>query len=101
MSEHTRRVFLHGAGLTAAAVTAAAVVPGAAMAATRPPATSHQDTSNTNASNTDVANTDAATTSVIVYVQDSTKGRISVMSGDREVIVTDRKLAQRLARMAD
>lgn len=96
MSEHTRRVFLHGAGVTAAAVTAAAVVPSAAMAAIRPPNTSHQDTSTT-----DAAAIDAATTSVIVYVQDSTKGRISVMSGDREVIVTDRQLAQRLARIAD
>jgi hypothetical protein len=44
---------------------------------------------------------DAATGEVVVYVRDAGSGEITVMSGDREVVVTDRRLAQRLARLAD
>jgi hypothetical protein len=38
---------------------------------------------------------------VVVYVRDASTGEITVMSGDRELVVTDRRLAQRLARLAD
>jgi hypothetical protein len=35
---------------------------------------------------------------VVAYVSDPAKGEISVMSGDREVIVRDRKLAAEIVR---
>jgi hypothetical protein len=37
---------------------------------------------------------------VVAYVKDPSSGEISVMSGDREVLVRDRKLAARIARAA-
>jgi hypothetical protein len=37
---------------------------------------------------------------VVAYVKDPASGEISVMTGDREVIVHDRKLAARLSRAA-
>jgi hypothetical protein len=37
---------------------------------------------------------------VVAYVKDPSIGEISVMSGDREVIVRDPKLAAKLARAA-
>jgi hypothetical protein len=42
----------------------------------------------------------AGTEPVVAYVSDPAKGEISVMSGDREVAVRDRKLAARIARAA-
>jgi hypothetical protein len=88
MSDVSRRRFLQGVGASAAAVGVAAVVPGAASAAT----TAHGDGD---------PGPDAATGAVVAYVEDAATGRISVMSGDREVVVTDRRLAQRLAHLAD
>ena len=87
MSDHSRRTFLVGAGVAAAA-TAAAVVPGGAALAAGGAASSGPEGE---------ANTDT----LVAYVKDAKSGRISVMSGDREVVVTDRKLAQKLARLAD
>jgi hypothetical protein len=37
---------------------------------------------------------------VVAYVKNPQDGEISVMSGDREVIVRDRKLAAKIARAA-
>jgi hypothetical protein len=37
---------------------------------------------------------------VVAYVSDPAKGEISVMTGDREVTVHDRKLAARITRAA-
>jgi hypothetical protein len=37
---------------------------------------------------------------VVAYVRDPRKGEIAVMSGEREVIVSDRKLAAQLTRAA-
>jgi hypothetical protein len=37
---------------------------------------------------------------VVAYVKDPSKGEISVMSGDREVIVHDRNLAAKISRAA-
>jgi hypothetical protein len=34
-------------------------------------------------------------------VKNAATGELTVLSGDREVTVTDRRLAQRLARLAD
>jgi DMSO/TMAO reductase YedYZ molybdopterin-dependent catalytic subunit len=88
MSDQTRRTFLVGAGVAAAAATAAAVVPGGAALAGDADSTSGP---------AGEANTDT----LVAYVKDAKSGRISVLSGDREVVVTDRKLAQKLARLAD
>jgi hypothetical protein len=89
MSEHSRRNFLRGAGVAAAGVTAAAVLPaGAALAS-----------GGTSAEDAPAA--DASTQALVVHVKDAKAGQLSVLSGDREVVVTDRKLAQKLARLAD
>ena len=85
MSDVSRRTFLAGVGATAAAVTAGAVLPEAALAATRDPAPEG----------------DASTSTLVVHVTNSATGELTVHSGDREVTVTDRRLAQRLARLAD
>jgi hypothetical protein len=37
---------------------------------------------------------------VVAYVKDARKGDISIMSGDHEVVVRDRKLAAQIARKA-
>jgi len=85
MSDVSRRTFLAGVGATAAAVTAGAVLPEAALAATRD-ATPEGD---------------ASTSTLVVHVTNAATGELTVHSGDREVTVTDRRLAQRLARLAD
>ena len=89
MSDMSRRTVLRGAGAAAAVAAAAVVVPGGAtaMAAAQSGDGSVQG--------------DAVTGEVVVYVRDASTGEITVMSGDREVVVTDRRLAQRLARLAD
>jgi hypothetical protein len=85
MSDVSRRTFLAGVGATAAAVTAGAVLPEAALAATRDAGPEG----------------DASTSTLVVHVKNAATGELTVLSGDREVTVTDRRLAQRLARLAD
>jgi hypothetical protein len=58
-------------------------------------------TGSTRATDDETSQRDAATNSLVAYVKDSTTGEISVMSGDREVVVRNRRLAQQLARIAD
>jgi len=87
MSDVSRRSFLQGVGASAAAVGVAAVAPTAFVASTE--------------RRVDDTGPDATTGSLVAYVEDAATGRISVMSGDREVVVTDRRLAQSLARLAD
>jgi secreted PhoX family phosphatase len=84
MSDVSRRTFLAGAGATAAAVTAGVVLPEAALAAGR-----------------EATQGEASTSTLVVHVTDAKSGRLTVLSGDREVTVIDRRLAQRLARLAD
>ena len=86
MSDVTRRTFLAGVGATAAAVTAGAVLPGAAIATAATP---------------DQVEGDASTSTLVVHVTNAATGALTVLSGDREVSLTDRRLAQRLARLAD
>jgi hypothetical protein len=88
MSDVSRRRFLQGVGASAAVVGVAAVAPTAVAAAS----TTHRAGD---------ADPDATTGALVAYVEDASTGRISVMSGDREVVVTDRRLAQSLARLAD
>ena len=89
MSHTSRRTFLSGAAVVAGAATATALIPAGSAFASK--------------SNKDVEapEGDAQTGTVVAYVKDAKSGQISVMSGDREVVVTDRKLAQKLARLAD
>ena len=90
MSDVTRRALLHGVGATAAVVTAGVLVPEAAGAATR-----------RDADRAEADHPTASTTALVAHVTDADAGEISVLAGDREVLVRDRALAQRLARLAD
>jgi hypothetical protein len=86
MSEHSRRTFLRGAGVSAAAVTVAAVLPsGIASAAT---------TDGTESS------APATTKPVVAYVTDPSAGKITVLHGEKEIVVTDKGLARRIAKLA-
>ena len=89
MSDMSRRSVLRGIGVTAAVVGAGVVVPSAASAAVP---SGHPDTED--------AGGDASTGSLTAYVEDASTGHITVMSGDREIQVTDKALARRLARLA-
>ena len=84
MSDLTRRGFVKSSAGTAAGIAAVGVL--------AVPASSDASTA-----------TDAHATSsepVIAYVKDPRKGEIAVMSGDREVVIRDRKLASQIARAA-
>jgi hypothetical protein len=87
MSEVTRRSVLRGVGVSAVAVTAGALVPAAATAATA----SHPDAAGKHA--------EASMATLVAFVKNTGTGEITVMSGDHEVAVTDRKLAAQLARL--
>jgi hypothetical protein len=83
MSDHSRRTFLTGTGtaaLGAVALTTAgpAAAKGAPTQDSEPSASSHEP--------------------VVAYVTDVRAGRITVMRGDDEVVVTDLALAQHIAR---
>jgi hypothetical protein len=52
------------------------------------------------ASQADADEGPVASDPVVAYVKDPRNGEISVMSGDREVTVRDRKLAAKIARAA-
>jgi len=82
MTDSTRRGFLAMAGAGAAAVGVAALAP-AADAST--PSSSKAVT---------------VTGPVVAYIHDVSKGELSVMIGEREVIVHDHDLVNRLARAA-
>jgi hypothetical protein len=84
MAEHSRRAFIRGAGVTAAAATVAVMVPGVASAASK----SEVDDG-----------TPAPDGSVVAFVKDAKAGSITVMRGEREVQVTDKALARKLAKL--
>jgi hypothetical protein len=85
MTDHSRRTFLAGAGVAATAVTVTALTPGLAAAATPE---IHSESGSTPAA------------SLVAYVRDGRTGHITIMSGDREIEITDKDLARRLARLA-
>ena len=87
MSDTTRRNFLAVAGVSAAGLAAVSVV-GAGSAAAAPAASQ---------SKTNTALPKNATGSMVAYVRDVRDGRVSVMVGDREVVIRDRELVARLA----
>jgi hypothetical protein len=80
MSEPTRRGFLTIAGAGAAAAGLAGVAPAATAAPVRAPA--------------------GASGPLVVYVTDMQRGELTLMVGEREVVVHDRDLTGRLARAA-
>jgi hypothetical protein len=84
MAEHSRRAFIRGAGVTAAAATVAVMAPGVASAASK----SESDDGSA-----------APNGSVVAYVKDAKSGNITVMRGEREVQVTDKALARKLAKL--
>jgi hypothetical protein len=85
MEESTRRGFLIMAGVGAAAATAGAVVATTATT-TAAPAPADADT--------------PAAGALVAYVEDVRTGRVSVMAGETEVVVSDPDLVARLARVA-
>jgi hypothetical protein len=80
MPEPTRRGFLTIAGAGAAAVGFAGVAPAAAAAPVRAPA--------------------GASGPLVAYVTDMQRGELTLMVGEREVVIHDRDLTARLARAA-
>jgi TAT (twin-arginine translocation) pathway signal sequence len=86
MSDHSRRTFLRGAGVSAAAVGIAAVLPaGIASAST----TKESDTG-----------APATTKPVVAYVTDPSAGTITVLHGEKETVITDKSLARKIAKLA-
>jgi hypothetical protein len=83
MSEPTRRTFLIASGAGAAAVGMVAATPGAAAAQTPAPAKLPQDA-----------------TDLVVHVADPGSGMLTLLVGEREVVVHDRDLVARLAQHA-
>ena len=81
MSDPSRRGFLILTGVGAAAATAAAVAPAAF-------ASGGEDTSSS-----------AAGGPLVAYVSNMKTGEVSVMMGEREVVVRDRALCASLARV--
>lgn len=83
MSESTRRSFLIASGACAAAVGMAAATPGVAGARTPAPVTLPPDA-----------------TDLVAHIADPGSGTLTLLVGEREVIVHDRDLVARLARHA-
>jgi Rieske Fe-S protein len=77
----SRRNFLALAGAGAAAAGTAALLPTASADAATPKGPAHPGP-------------------LVAYVRDTASGEISVNVGEREVVVHDRDLAQRIARIA-
>jgi hypothetical protein len=88
MAEHSRRAFIRGAGVTAAAATVAVMVPGVASAASKSSSGSAADDGSP-----------APDGSVVAFVKDAKAGSITVMRGEREVQITDKALARKLAKL--
>lgn len=87
MAEHSRRLFLVAAGTTTMAVGAGVATSLPAAAGSAAPAV------------TEVDRPDAGD-GVVVYVRDAASGEMTVMCGDRESVVRDRRLAAVLAGLA-
>jgi hypothetical protein len=85
----SRRAFLVRSGAIAAGATALGaglLNAGPAQASTRPQ------------TETDTSDGDVSGESVVAYVSDAATGEITIMSGDREISVTDHRLARALVR---
>jgi hypothetical protein len=88
MSDTSRRGFLAIAGVGAAGVAAASVVGASSASAAEPHATEASTLPH------------GASGSIVAYVSDVHDGELSVMVGERAVVVQDRDLVARLARAA-
>lgn len=80
MSDTSRRRFIGVTGAGAAAVGASTLLPAAASAAAR--------------------RGDSATSPVVAYVSDHTSDELTLLVGEREVVVRDRDLVTRLLNAA-
>lgn len=87
MSEYSRRTFLIGTGAGVATGVGATALAAPALAAPAWPAAKAAPAGHVS---------DEAP--LVAYVRDVAAGEISLMTGDREVVITDRALAARLAR---
>lgn len=85
VSDSTRRAFLVAAGAGAAAIGVATVAPAAQAAPTKRGATSEPAPSDE---------------PLVAYVSDPGKGELTLLIGEREVLVKDRDLVTRLAHAA-
>jgi hypothetical protein len=83
MTDATRRGFLIMAGAGAAAVGVAAIAPAAGQ---------------TTPTITQLGGASRASNPLVAYVRDARKGDVSVMVGEREVVVHDPELVARLIR---
>jgi hypothetical protein len=87
MTDTTRRGFLAVAGVGAAGVAAAAVVGSGSNSATEPETTTKAGTELPA----------GASGSLVAYVNDVRDGHVSVLVGEREVVIRDKELVARLA----
>ncbi len=92
MSEHSRRTFLRGAGVSAAAVAVATIVPAGIASATTSAGTTPKSTETDDG-------LPAAEGAFVAYIRDANAGEISVMKDDHEVVVTNKSLAKQLAKI--
>jgi hypothetical protein len=101
MSDTSRRGFLAIAGAGVAGVAVASVAGSAGSAATgssSPAADSAVPVAQELAGGTELPA--AASGSLVAYVNDVRDGRLSVMVGEREVVIRDREIVARLANAA-
>ncbi|HEX4018240.1 MAG TPA: hypothetical protein VHX15_16005 [Frankiaceae bacterium] len=85
MSDSTRRTFLVATGAGAAALSVSALAPAAQAATT---------TKNAK------GGSPASDEPLVAYVSNASKGELTLLVGEREVLVHDRELVARLARAA-
>jgi hypothetical protein len=86
MSDATRRTFLVAAGAGAAAMGVAAVSPAAASGATVKGSAQPSPL--------------PSGEPLVAYVSDASKGELTLLVGEREVLINDRDLVSRLTRAA-
>jgi hypothetical protein len=96
MSDTSRRGFLAIAGVGAAGVAVASVAGASAASSAAVPASPAASQASTD----DTALPANSSGSLVAYVNDVHDGRISVMVGEREVVIRDRALVAKLARAA-
>ena len=93
----SRRRFLAGASMGAAATVAAAAAAGAGMATVGTLLSAAPVAAASNSAEADVT---AVGSDVVVHVRNASKGELSLMVGERELVYTDRALVARLLKGA-
>jgi anaerobic selenocysteine-containing dehydrogenase len=98
MSDITRRSFLKQSGATAAAAGALVATPKVLRGPASKKATADRPARTTTTAAT--ARKANATRTLVVHVPDTSKAKLRLLVGDREVILHDRDLVTRLSRAA-